>query len=203
MGFNRAIVLFTTDTAILLKSFTGLIFSPYNTMRKISFRSEVNQSLMILMLVFIYFWLSRSVRQTPYSFVVLFIIFLFIFILSVIFLQKIGNLLGGHAIFKTVFVSFTHTLLPTLVWFIINSLLYYFIPPPRTMSFLGKGFSVLFIAFSISVLVWKIILTYLSLRFSIKLNFYKIIYLMILYLCFIIPLSYFLYQLRFFRILFI
>jgi hypothetical protein len=97
----------------------------------------------------------------------------------------------------------SYSLFPTLIWFTTNSVLYRFLPPPRTISILGKAFSVLFLSFSISLLVWKLILVYLAIRFSSKLNFYNIVYIILLYLCIFIPYSLLLYHLKIFRIPFI
>jgi hypothetical protein len=81
--------------------------------------------------------------------------------------------------------------------------LYILFPPPRFPTLLGKGFSIFFIAFSISLLIWKFILFYLALRFSTKLSFFRLIYLIFLYLTWFVPYSFLLYYFKIFRVPFI
>jgi hypothetical protein len=55
----------------------------------------------------------------------------------------------------------------------------------------------------LSLLIWKLILEYLAIRFSSKQNFFGILTMIIYYLIWFIPYSIFLYQFKFFRIPFI
>jgi hypothetical protein len=68
---------------------------------------------------------------------------------------------------------------------------------------LGKAFSILYISFSVGMLLWKIILQYLAIRFSTKLDFYRIMFGFLFYLVMMIPYSLFLYSVKFFRIPFL
>jgi hypothetical protein len=52
-------------------------------------------------------------------------------------------------------------------------------------------------------LIWKLILFYLAVRFSSRLSFFKIFYLILLYLSIIIPYSYILYSFKIFKIPFL
>ncbi len=105
--------------------------------------------------------------------------------------------------FMSLVYTYSYSLLPTLIWFTTTSILYLLIPPPRSLSLLGKGFSIFFISFSLTILFWKLMLTYLALRFSLKISFYRIIYFMILYLCWFLPYSLILYNLKIFKVPFI
>jgi hypothetical protein len=122
-------------------------------------------------------------------------IFFFFFFSSVIHKKTVS---------LTSFVlTFSYTLIPTLFWFVVNSFLYALLPPPRTISLMGKAFSVVYISFSVGMLLWKIILQYLAVRFATKLDFYRILYAFILYLVMMIPYALFLYSVKFFRIPFL
>ena len=172
-------------------------------MRKIAQEKDYWQLAVIISFVLIYFEIANKIRRFNYSTLLIFIVFLSFFISTVFFFYLLGKVYNKKEELKSFFITFSYSLLPTLVWFITNSIIYYVLPPPRTMSLQGKGFSILFFAFSLSLFVWKIILVYLSVRFSAKLSFYKIIFLMILYLCLFFPISIFLYQLKVFRVPFI
>jgi len=191
------------SSILVLRNFLLLIFSPYKTMRKIAQEKDYWQLAVIISFVLIYFEIANKIRRFNYSTLLIFIVFLSFFISTVFFFYLLGKVYNKKEELKSFFITFSYSLLPTLVWFITNSIIYYVLPPPRTMSLQGKGFSILFFAFSLSLFVWKIILVYLSVRFSAKLSFYKIIFLMILYLCLFFPISIFLYQLKVFRVPFI
>lgn len=188
---------------IILRRFILLIFFPYKTLRKISQEKDYYQVVIIFFLIFVYFKFAYFLRDKPYPALLIFIAFLLIFFCTICFLYLLSRSLNKKILFSSFVFSFTYSLLPTLIWFISCSLLYIFLPPPRTLSILGKGFSIFFVAFSISLLIWKLILFYLSLRFSSRLGFYRILYIILLYLIWFIPCSIFLYYLKIFRIPFI
>jgi hypothetical protein len=172
-------------------------------MRKISMEKDYFQPIIILVISFFYFQIANKIRPFNYPPIVIFLVFLIVFFITIYFFYSLTQVFNKKTELKSYFFTFSYTLFPTLTWFISNSIIYFFLPPPRTMSLLGKGFSICFITFSISLLVWKIILIYLSLRFSSRLGFYRILYLILLYLIWFIPCSIFLYYLKIFRIPFI
>jgi hypothetical protein len=154
----------------------------------------------VIILVLIYFYLLERVRGGG----------------GVGFLASLGeiaisimllSLLPGKNRFSVrihyYFRTWVHTLYPTLLWFYGNLILYCVLPPPRTMSVLGVGFSILYIAFSLSLLVWKVILVYLSIRFSSRVQLYRIMYYFLLYLALCVPLWIFLYHIGISRIPFV
>lgn len=188
---------------LIIKNFFGLIFFPYRTVRKISLERDYYQALIIFFLVFIYFKGVYFLRDEPYPATLVFSIFLINFFLTMIFFYFTGKFFNPKINYQSLVLTFAYSLFPTLVWFISTSILYIFLPPPRSLSFLGKGFSIFFIAYSVSLFAWKLILVFLSLRFSLKLSFYQISYLMILYLTWFLPYSLLLYHFRLFRIPFI
>lgn len=177
-------------------------------MRKISLEKDYYQLLIITVLIFLYFKFIYFLRDEIYPATLIFLIFLFNFLLTVSFfylLNKFTSLNQNKKgiSFSSFIFTFSYSLFPTLIWFLSTSLLYIFLPPPRTLSLLGKGFSIFFIAYSLSLLIWKLILEYLAVRFSSKQNFLIIFYMIVLYLIWFIPYSIFLYHFKLFRIPFI
>jgi len=198
---------------LVLRNFFRLIFYPYATMRKIAQEKDWWQIIIIYGLVYLYFIFANIVRKkTLYPLIissssfVSFVFFLLTFFLMVgffcLFGKQLGRDLPWQVSTKLIF-TFSYSLLPTLIWFFTTSFLYFLLPPPRTYSILGQSFSLVFIAFSLILLCWKIILFYLSLRFSLKLNFYQILYATILFLIWLWPYSVVLYKLKVFRVPFI
>lgn len=196
------IIRIITAFILVIRNFIFLIFSPYKTVRKISIEDDYYQLVIIFFLVFIYFKFIYYLRSDPHPATFLFIIFFINFLATTGFFYLISKNFG-KVNFRSFIFTFSYSLFPTLIWFISNSILYVLFPPPRFPSLLGKGFSIFFVTFSISLLVWKLILLYLSLRFSTKSNFFRIIYLIVLYLVWFIPYSIFLYHFKIFRIPFI
>jgi hypothetical protein len=197
-----------TSFVLVIRNFFLLIFYPYKTMRKISLEKDYYQLFIIAGLVFLYFKFVYFLREKTYPATLIFIFFLFSFSLTIFFFYLVNRFFGSNkskneASLSSFIFTFSYSLFPTLVWFLSTSILYIFLPPPRTLSLMGKGFSIFFIAFSLSLLIWKLILVYLAVRFSSKQNFLRIFYMIILYLTWFIPYSVFLYYFHFFRIPFI
>lgn len=172
-------------------------------MRKISQEKDYWQIGIIFFIVFVYFKFAYFLRTDPYPATFIFLVFLFNFCLTIFFFYAINRFLDKNIQLSSFVFTFSYSLFPTLIWFISNSILYKLVPPPRTFSILGKAFSTFFIAYSVSLLLWKIILFYLSIRFSAKLNFYRTVYLIILYLSIFLPYSILLYHFKIFRVPFI
>jgi hypothetical protein len=196
------IIKIITAFILVIRNFIYLIFSPYKTIRKISSEDDYYQIGIIFFLVFVYFKFIYYLRTDPHPATFVFLIFLINFLLTTGFFYLVSKN-TEKVNFRSFVFTFSYSLFPTLIWFLTNSILYILFPPPRFSSLLGKGFSIFFITFSISLLVWKLILFYLSLRFSTKFTFFRIVYLIMLYLAWFIPLSIFLYHFKIFRIPFI
>jgi len=203
MDFNQIIAEFFSSVLIVFRRSIMLIFSPYRAMRRISLETDYLQLGTIFLVVYVYFKFVYYLKDKPLPATIIFFIFLINFFLTVNFFYLICRIFNRQVEFSSFFFTFSYSLLPTLIWFFSVSLFYIILPPPRTLSLMGRGFSVFFIAYSLSLLVWKLILVYLSLRFSTKLGFYRIIYLIILYLTWFLPYSMLLYQLKIFRVPFI
>jgi len=208
MDFKRFLINFLTSFLIVLKRYIRLISDPYITMRRISMERDSYQLFIIAGLIFIYFKFIYFLRDRAYPATFIYFIFVLDFLMMVGFFYLMSKFIGSRKSkkeisFASFIFTFSYSLLPTLIWFLSTSILYVFLPPPRTFSLLGKGFSIFFITYSLSLLVWKLILIYLALRFSSKQNFFRIIYMVIFFLTWFIPYSVFLYQFKLFRIPFI
>lgn len=206
ISWKKSLVELFTSFILVLRNFFGLIFSPYKTVRRLSFEDDYFQIFFIFFFVFCYFKFAYFLKNKPYPATLTFLIFLVNLFLTLEFFYRLGLIINKKRkdiSFQNLFFTFSYSLLPTLFWFSSVSLLYIILPPPRTTSFLGISFSIFFLAFSLSLLAWKLILVFLSLRFSLKLNFYQIIYLLILYLIWFLPYSVILYRFRIFKIPFI
>ena len=195
-----------TSFVLVLRNFILLIFSPYKTMRRISEEKDNYRPTIIIGIIFIYFKFIYYLRDKLYPATLVYILFIINFLLTVAFFYLLSKLFAKNKKeikFSSFIFTFVYSLFPTLIWFLSTSILYIFLPPPRTFSLMGKGFSIFFIAYSLSLLIWKFILVYLAVRFSSKQNFFTIIFMIIFYLIWFIPYSVLLYQLKLFRIPFI
>jgi hypothetical protein len=122
---------------------------------------------------------------------------------SVIFFSLLPSREGYKERIVRIINTWSYSLIPTLIWFYSTLLFYFLLPPPRTTSPLGQVFSIFYIAYSGSLLVWKIILFYFTVRFSLRVHVYRIIYYVLLYLALSIPLWIALYNLGISRIPFV
>jgi hypothetical protein len=206
MDFKKILVNLLSSFLLVFNRFVGLILNPYKTMRKVSIEKDSYQPAVIIGIIFLYFKFVYYLRDKVYPATLIYLLFIINFLLTISFFYLLSRLFSKNKkeiTFHSFFFTFSYSLLPTLIWFLTTSILYIFITPPRSFSILGKGFSIFFTAYSLSILIWKLILMYLAIRFSSKQNFFRIIYMMILYLIWFVPYSILLYHFRLFRIPFI
>ncbi len=204
LTFARLLFFFT-------KNLIGCFNTPYLTYRKLlGEKSGIYQTGFIFILVISYFIFASALRVGIHSpllltlrlnLLLLSAAIGFIAMLFVIFI--LGKTIGSSGRFIDVYKLWSFTLIPTIVWFFTTSLLYIIIPPPRTLSFLGKLFSVVFIAFSVSVFLWKAILYYLTLRFALRLDLIRIGFMTVVILPLLVVYSVLMYKLGIFRVPFI
>lgn len=155
----------------------GLILRPYETYRKIANYSRWGELLIISALVGVYFALASVVKVAAFrpflltrQFFILWLAAMGSYAVIVLALWFASAMLKVRIEMRALMISWGYTLLPTIVWFLVTSILYVILPPPRTTSFLGISFSVLFIVFSVTLLWWKIMLSYLTVRFVLKVD---------------------------------
>lgn len=192
-----------TSLILVLRNFVLLIIFPYRTMRRVSRKSDYGQVFIIFLTIFLYFKFAYFLRDKPYPATFTFLVFFLHFSLTVGFFYGLSRVSDNKIKLSSFVFTLSYSFIPTLIWFASSSILYVFVPPPRSLSVLGKGFSIFFIAYSVSLLSWKMILMYLALRFSTRAGFYRIIYMLVLFLLWFIPYSVLLYHLKLFRIPFI
>jgi hypothetical protein len=177
----KAVILFIQNTY-------GSIIYPYKTYRRLAKSKRYEQLLPLLALVVLYFWWASAVRvgiRHPLILTKNWILTSFsaalTFLLIIGGIYIIGRAIGpaphrvqGSGI-GNILLPWAYSLLPTLLWFYINSLSFFILRPPRTESLLGQLFSFLFIVGSLSLFFWKGILYYLTLRFGMRLDLPKIL----------------------------
>lgn len=173
---------FVASFLIVLRRSILLILTPYRTMRKISLETDKLQIFWIAFFVITYFLTVGLVKILT---------FIVLFVSTILFMLAVGISLKKKIKISSMLFTFSYGLLPTTIWFYMSLVLLYLLPPPRTQSLQGKVFSVLYVSFSLSLLLWKIILSYLAIRFSLKLGFYSTMIALIFYIGFIAILSYF------------
>ncbi len=188
----------------------GLFMRPYETYRRITERGRAGELVFIAILLGGYFALASLVKTAafrPYlltrQFVLLSAGSVVSFFAVVAALWIVGTLVGGKGKFVPFIVAWGYTLVPTVLWFFATSVLYVVLPPPRTTSVQGIVFSILYLVFSTTLLFWKIILAYLTLRFGMKLDLAKIIKVLIFVLPLFVVYSLIMYKMGIFKVPFI
>lgn len=178
----------------IVRHLFGLIFTPYYTMRSIALRPSLAQAAVIWTIAIVYLGSLHASR-----------VWFFMLQMGVLctYFYLATRFFKNPASASRVAVLFSYTLWPTIVWFFTNRAIYHVLPPPRTTSTLGIGFSIFFISFSISILIWKMILFYLAARYSLKQHFWKVVYTIVLYMPIAIALTYIGYVLKISRIPFL
>lgn len=176
------LVLFLRFLINFASNLWGIFQTPYKTTKRIVAEKRFIQAGVILLVIPLYTLLSTPVKY-GLSAGWLFLLWAFIkstlwtyttYFLACFLIYFVGKKFGGSEDFLGVFSLWAFSLIPTYLWFFTTVILYLILPPPRTTSIYGYSLSILFIAYSISLLWWKIILYYLTLRHACKLSLQKI-----------------------------
>ncbi|MFN4212967.1 MAG: hypothetical protein ACK4FL_03350, partial [Microgenomates group bacterium] len=138
---EKLIIELIVSLIFVIKNFFLLIFYPYKTMRRLSLNFDLYQLVIIFLLVFSYFKFAYFLKDKPFPATITFYVFLINFLDNVFFFYFLGRIFEKQAVFSSLIFTFSHSLFPTLVWFGTTSVLYILLPPPRTTSILGQGFS--------------------------------------------------------------
>ncbi|MEK7577547.1 MAG: YIP1 family protein [Patescibacteria group bacterium] len=188
----------------------GIIVSPYETYRDIEKRGRTGELLYIGLLVGLYFFFSSIVKTASFHPLllsrvafVLFVAALSGFGLMVSLFVVVGRSLGTKASIERLSLLWGYTLIPTVVWFLFTSFLYVLIPPPRTTAFTGVSLSVVYLVVSAMIFWWKLTLSYLTLRFGLKLDFGKICIIALVSVPVLLLWSYLLYILGIYKVPFL
>lgn len=142
----------------------GLVTRPYETYRRIIDGGSAWELVYIAVLASLLLvnFVKVATAMAMYAFVVL-------------VMWIVGRRVGGRGTLGGVALGWGYTMLPTVCWFFMTSLLYILIPPPRTTSLAGIAFSALFLMVSATLFFWKLTLGYLTLRFGLKLDLARIL----------------------------
>lgn len=193
-----------------IKTIIGLITRPYETVRRIVDRGGAGELIYVGLLLAIYFGVVSIVKVAAFrpflltrEFIVVASATAVTYFLAVSLFWTAGKLVGSQGKFKGLAVSWGYSLLPTLTWFLATSILYVILPPPRTTSTAGVLFSILFLVFSGTLLFWKATITYLTLRFGLRVGLWKILIVLAITLPILGFYSYGMYRLGIFRIPFL
>jgi hypothetical protein len=183
MDRSRIAAVVLKSVILFLQHVWGTVQHPYETYRNLSAGKNIGQAIPLFLLCLLYFsWTSlvrTGIRAHPllvsFNVVKVTAASLVTFALVVVALVVAGKLFGGKGSVKSVLLPWTYSLLPTLLWFFMTSVLWIVFPPPRTEAFAGKALSLLFLAISWFLFFWKGVLYYLTLRFGMKLDLVKIL----------------------------
>ncbi len=192
-----------------LKNTWGSLNQPYATYRNLV-KQNLWQLVPIWIIVGMYFlWISPIRLHTLHPLVLtanagrLFFAALGSYFLVCLWLTILGKLFHGQINLLGIFLGMGYSLLPTLVWFLTNSIFFVILPPPRQPSVLGAIFTIFFLTISIALFFWKGILYYLTLRFAMRLDLRRIIGVTLIFLPTLFLFSVWLYRLKAFRVPFI
>ncbi len=159
----------------------GLVTRPYETYRRIVSYSRISELVFVGLFAGIYFAFASMVKGAAFrpflftrQFIVLYAAAAGGYGIAIGSLWLAGVVLRATFHLRALFLAWGYTLLPTVAWFLATSLLYVILPPPRTTSTLGIAFSILFLIFSATLFWWKMMLSYLTLRFVFKFDLSRI-----------------------------
>lgn len=188
----------------------GIMTKPYQTYRAIMTSGSLWELPFIALFVGIYFAFATLVKVDAFriflltkQFILLWGVAFGSYMLVSYLLWFVGKKLGGTGSFFSVSLGWAYTLIPTVCWFLVTSILYIVLPPPRTTSIPGTLFSLLYLVFSGSLFFWKIVLMYLTLRFGQKMAFGAIVKTLSTVIPVLLLYSFMLYRLGIFRIPFL
>lgn len=188
----RQIALALQFIYLMLQNIIGIVFWPYATYFKLTHEKTPSMGIVFLLLVPLYAVAATIIKNGFFHTDILFILSTFFrytyaiwttFLLSFVGFIILGELRKPRVAYAeasadqrrnlTIFTLWAFSYLPTYVWFSVTALLYFLLPPPRTLSLLGQSFSAAFIAFSLFVLLWKLLLYYLTLRIGLKMTLFE------------------------------
>jgi len=200
----------TTAAIAFGRNIVGIVTRPYETYRRIVHHSNLWEMVFIGIVVVLYLGVASIVKTSLFrpflltrQFFVLGTGVTATFLLTVFLFWQVSRVLGSQGNLVSFALAWAYSLIPTAAWFWMTSLLYIILPPPRTTSVLGIIFSVMYLLISATLFFWKIILSYLALRFGLRLDLKKISILSAVVLPMLVVYSIGMYRMGIFRIPFI
>lgn len=212
--FDR-ILLWSKALVDFAKNVFGSIQTPYQTYRSIAIKPDYRHLMFVGTLILVYLvWATLvrgGLRASPFFLtaslgkVVAGVVVSYLFSLTLIHIigRQIGGRVAASVGSASIPVLWGYTLIPTLLWFIAMSLSYAILPPPRTVSLPGQVASAVFIALSIALFWWKMILYYLTLRFGLRFSLKQILLFSLIFVPILGVYSVVMYKLGIFRVPFV
>lgn len=195
---------------LFIRHIVGIVVCPYETYRDIEKRGSIGEIFYIAVVVGAYFFVSSVVKISSFHplllsryAAVLFIAALSGYFLIIAVLHGAGRLVGTTSALKRIYLLWAYTLIPTVVWFTFTSILYVLFPPPRTTQISGIMLSVVYLIVSAMIFWWKLTLSYLTLRFGLKLDFGKIVIVVLVLLPVVSVWTYLMYVLNVYKVPFL
>ena len=192
------------------KNIIGIITRPYETCRHIVDRGTPAELVYIAALLVIYFSIASMVKISAFrpflltrQFVLLAVATGLTYCVTVAAFWIGSRIMHATGTLKGFAIIWGYSLVPTLVWFVVTSILYIVLPPPRTTSIEGVIFSLLFLVFTATLFLWKATIVYLAVRFGFRLALGKVILLYVIVTPFVGAYSYGMYRLGIFRVPFL
>ena len=183
--------------------------TPYATYRRLGYEDPAQLFIIVALVAVYFFFVSPIKLHTFHPFLLtlntsrLLTITLLTYLAICGFLVVVGRQFNAEVTLRGVLITWGYTLIPTLLWFLVTSIFFVILPPPRHTTVAGTAFSLLYLAFSLSLLWWKGILYYLTLRFALKLDLMKIILISAFFLPLLFLYSLVLYEVGIFKVPFI
>jgi hypothetical protein len=192
------------------RSLLGIVFRPYETYRRIVRDGSIWELVYLACVLMLYFAVAAAIKTSLFRpflltrhVVALGTVVAVTTLLVAGAIYVAGRMAGGNGGFRQFLVGWAYTLVPTVCWFLATSILYVLIPPPRTARPAGIAFSGLFLLFSVVMLLWKIILSYLAVRFGLRLSLSRILLTVLMAGPVVALYSYTMFRLGIFRVPFI
>ncbi len=164
------------------RNLVGIVTRPYETCRRIVEHGNIGEFAFVVALILCYLLTVSLVKQSLFEpfllsrqFITLASATGLTLILAVSLFWGVGRLLRATTNLRGLIVGWGYSMIPTLLWFWITLLLYIILPPPRTTRFFGVAFSIVYLIVSAILLFWKVILSYLTLRFAFRMDLVKIV----------------------------
>ncbi len=200
MASNQLVVNMVVYLVLCLRKIFGLIFFPYQTMRRIILYPSSELFYLFSFLLFIFFIFQERLKPLRFSGYQNFLIFLLNFFISCLFFYFLLRIFNKNLDFKTIVAGYSATLFPTVLFFFFNLFSFYFFPPPRSFSLPGYAFSYVYLGVVMLLVFWKIMLIYLFLRFAGRIRFMQVFFVIALYLAVFSPFYLGLYFLQIIRL---
>lgn len=192
------------------RTIIGLMIRPYETFRRIVDRGRLGELWYVGALSTAYFALASVVKVASFSpfllsrqFVVLSLGAVSSYAVAVAALLIAGYAIKAKMKLSALAIAWGYTLIPTVIWFFMTSLLYVILPPPRTTSIMGIAFSVLFLVVSATLLWWKVMLAYLTVRFVMKIDLPRILAVCVIFVPIVAAYSTLMYRWGIFKVPFL